>query len=163
MPSLGEFEVAAQAADPNREPDTFVLRKGDQRETFTVSDQIGIIPLGRFAKAATSGLDTAEMEGLAALVDLLADVVIDEDRERFLHTAAKFRAGGEQLMPIVRAVIEAQAGRPTAPLSDSSDGRSSTGESLKAPSPFGQVAPIQLDPRVRELQSVQGAALSLVG
>lgn len=158
MALLGEFEVAARQLDPDREPDTFKFCG----EIFTVSDQIGVIPLGRFAKAAVSGMDTAEMDGLAAMVDLLADAVIDEDRERLLETAARNRAQGEDLLPIVRAVIRSQTGRPTQQPSDSSDGLQPTGASSTASTPFGAVPPIQLDPRIRALQPVEDVALSLV-
>lgn len=159
MALIGEFEVAARQADPNREPDQFKFCG----ELFTVSEQMGIIPLGRFAKAATAGVDSNDMEGLAAIIDLLADTVIDEDRERFLNTAARNRAGAEDLMPIVTAVVQAQSGRPTQQPSDSSDGQSPTGVSSRASSPFGQVPAIQMDPRIQELQTIEAAGLSLVG
>lgn len=158
MASIGSFEVAARRAE-GVEPDTFDFCG----ETFTVSDQIGIIPLGRFAKAATSGLDSSEMEGMAAMIDLLGDAVIDADRERFLNTAAKNHASADDLMPIVQAVVQAQTARPTQRSSDSSAGPSTTGTSSKDSSPFGPVPPIQSDPRVQALVPVESAALSLVG
>lgn len=130
MALIGEFEVAVRAADPNREPDQFKFCG----ELFTVSEQVGIIPLAEFAKAAMSGLDTAEMEGLAALLDLLAEVVIDEDQARFLATAKKHRATADDMMPIVQSVIEVISGRPTPQPSDSSVGLSTTGANLRASS-----------------------------
>jgi hypothetical protein len=132
MASLGEFEVAAREADPDREPDTFTLCG----ETFTVADHVGIIPLGMFAKAATSGADTSEMEGLAALVDVVGQCVVEDDVERFMALATKKRLDTELLMSIVKAVLEAQSGRPTERPSDSSGGSSTTGASLKAVSSF---------------------------
>lgn len=158
MALIGEFEVAARRVT-NAEPDQFRFCG----ETFTVADKVGIIPLGRFAKAAMSGLDSAEMEGLAAMIDLLADSVIDEDRERFLDTAARNRADAEDLMPIVQAVIQAKTGRPTEPPSDSSVGRSRIGESSTGSHPLGDIPPIQRDPRVRELQPLGELALSMAG
>jgi hypothetical protein len=132
MASLGEFEAAVREADPDREADTFTLCG----ETFTVADEIGIVPLGMFAKAATSGLDTAEMDGLAALVDMASQCVVEEDVERFLSVASKKRINAELLLKIVQAVIEAQSGRPTQRPSDSSDGSSTTGASSKALSSY---------------------------
>lgn len=125
MANLGEFGVAA--AETNQEPDTFSFCG----ETFTVATKVGIIPLGRFAQAAASGLDTAEMDGLAALIDVVAGVVVDDDRDRFLSVASKNRASADDLLPIVQAVMEAQSGRPTERPSDSSDGSPTTGESSK--------------------------------
>jgi hypothetical protein len=125
---IGEFEAAVREADPDREPDTFKL----QGQTFTVADQPNIIALGRFARAAREGADSDDMEGLATLIDTVASVVIPEDENRFLDVASKHRLDAELLLKIVAAVMEAQAGRPTEPSSDSSPGRSQTGESSKA-------------------------------
>jgi hypothetical protein len=89
---------------------------------------------------------------LATLIDTVASVVVPEDENRFLALASKHRLDAELLLKIVAAVMEAQAGRPTAPSVDSSTGRSATGvnskvlSSSEAPSgpktwrdtPFGQ-------------------------
>lgn len=159
MALIGEFEVAVKQADPNREPDQFKFCG----ELFTVSDRDLTVTLGRFARAAQSGLDTAEMDGLAAMMGLIEAVVIDEDRARFLDLAERKGADPEVLFKIVQAVVEAQTGRPTEQPSDSSAGLSTTGESSKALSPLGAVPPIQLDPRIQALQPLDAAALSLVG
>jgi len=153
MAIIGEFEVAARAVDPDAEPDQFKFCG----EVFTIADKIGVIPLGRFAKAAMSGLDTAEMEGMAAMVDMLCDAVVDEDRDRFLQVCTQNRADGDDLMPVVQAVFEVISGRPTRQLSDSSGGLSITGVSSKAASS----SEVQ-DPRQAGLVSVEQAALSLV-
>lgn len=132
MASIGEFEVAVQDADPDREPDTFKLCG----ETFTVADNVSIVPLGMFAKAASSGLDSSEMEGLAALIDVVSSCVIEEDQARLLSVASKHRADADVLLAVVKAVLESQTGRPTQRPSDSSDGSSTTGASSRAPSSF---------------------------
>lgn len=163
MALIGEFTVAARESDPSREPDQFKLNG----EVFTVSDRDLTIPFGRFAEAATSGLDTAEVEGLAAMMRLLKAVVVEEDRMRLLDAADG--ADGEQLIAIVTAVMQAKTGRPTERPSDSSGGLSPIGVNSKAPSsseassPLGNVPPIQQDPRVQALQPIDTAALSLVG
>lgn len=128
MAHIGDFEAAAKAADPNREPDTFTL----QGKTFTVAEDVNIIALGRFARIAREGGDTDDMEGLAALIDTVASLVIPEDENRFLDTASKHRADGELLLKIVQAVLEAQSGHPTERPSDSSAGSSTTSPSSKA-------------------------------
>lgn len=157
MALIGEFNVAVKQDDPDREVDQFKF----EGELFTVANDMNFVALGRFASAAQSGLDTAEMEGLAAMIELISSVVIDEDRDRFLSLASRKRADGELLMQIVQAVIEAQTGRPTVQPSGSPDGQSRTGESSKAPSSSVE-SPIQRDPRIQALQPVETAALSLL-
>jgi hypothetical protein len=127
MPLIGEFEAAVKEADPNREPDTFKL----QGQTFTVADEPNIVALGMFARAAREGADTEDMESLATLIDTVASVVIPQDEMRFLSLASRHRLDAELLLQIVQAVLEAQAGRPTESSTDSSAGRSTTGENLK--------------------------------
>lgn len=160
MPKLGSFEVAKRQADPNAEPLTFDF----EGESFTVAPQIGLAPLADFAHAATSGLDTSDMEGLAAIRTMLRQVVIDEDSDRLWAAVTRSRAEGDDLMPIVQAVMEAQTGKDSPQPSASSVGLSITSESSRESSPFGPaVAPIMRDPRVQELKSVDQVALSLVG
>lgn len=154
MALIGEFEVAVKAADPNVEPDQFRFCN----ELFTVG-RVGLIPLGRFAKAAVSGLDTSDMEGLAAMSDMIADCVVDEDQQRFLDLAQKHRAQADDLMPIVMALVQGESGRPTQSPSDSSDGPSTTGESSRA---LSSSAPVS-DPRKEGLEPVETAALTMVG
>lgn len=127
MASIGSFDVAVKEADPNKEADTFDLAG----ETFTVADQIGIVPLGRFARAAMSGADSAEMEGLAALLDTVESLVIPEDVERLMRVATEKRVDGDVLLNIIKAVMEAKTGNPTSSPSDSSGGLSTTGDSSK--------------------------------
>jgi hypothetical protein len=159
MALIGEFNVAVKQDTPDREPDQFKF----EGELFTVADDINFVALGRFASAANSGMDSAEMEGLAAMIDLISSVVVDEDRDRFLSLASRKRADGELLMQIVQAVIESQTGRPTEQPSGSPDGLSTTGESSKdASSSEASLSPIQRDPRIRELRPITDEALSLL-
>lgn len=127
MPIIGEFEVAARAVDPAREPDQFRFCG----ELFTVTQNDLTVPLGRFAQVARAGIHADDMQGLAAMLDVLEASVIDADRERFLQTASRHGADAEVLFDIITAVIEVHAGRPTPLPSDSSDGQSTTGESSK--------------------------------
>lgn len=124
---IGEFEAAVKEVDPDREPDTFKL----EGHTFTVSDEPNLIALGMFAREARAGVDSNDMEGLAVLIDTIASLVIPEDEERFLSLAARRRVQPDLLLKIMNAVMEAQAGRPIEPSSDSSDGRSPIGVSSK--------------------------------
>jgi len=153
MPSLGDFTVAKKET-PDREPDTFTFCG----ELFTVAEQVGIVAWGRFAQAAQAGHDTAEMEGLAALIEVVSQIVVDADRDRFLTVASRNRADADDLLAIVRAVMEAQAERPTQQPSDSSAGLSPTPENSKAPSFSAEsLSPIQRDPRIVALVPVEEA------
>jgi hypothetical protein len=130
MALIGEFEAAVREADPTREPDTFKL----EGHTFTVSDEPNLVALGMFAREARAGVDSNDMEGLAVLIDTIASLVVPEDEERFLSLASRRRVKPDLLMKIMNAVMEAQAGRPIEPSTDSSAGRLETGVSWKAPS-----------------------------
>lgn len=91
-------------------------------ERFTVADKIGLMPLMRFAKAAQGGVDSNDMAGLAAMYDLLEQCIAPADWRRFEVAADKTRASGEELMAVVKDVMEAMTARPTSLPSDSSDG-----------------------------------------
>jgi hypothetical protein len=95
-------------------------------ETYRIADQIGLMPLMRFAKVAQDGVDASDMDGLVAMYDLMEQCLVDEDWARFTVAATKHRADGEELMGVVRQAIEAMAERPTQRPSDSSDGQPST-------------------------------------
>jgi len=47
-------------------------------EEFAIADKIGLMPLMRFAHAAKSGLDSADLEGMAAMYDMLRQCIADE-------------------------------------------------------------------------------------
>lgn len=103
-------------------------------ETFAVAERIGHMALMRFAKAAQSGADTADMSGLSAMYDLLEQCIEPQDWARFEKVADRTRADGEELMQVVVAVMTGLTDRPTSQPSDSSAGLrrtdpSSTGDS----------------------------------
>lgn len=103
-------------------------------ESFRTADRIGVMPLMRFAKVAQAGVDANEMAGLAAMYDLLEQCIDPADWLRFQAHADKVRADGDELMAVVKAVIEALSDRPTSRPSDSSDGPSTTSTSSLADS-----------------------------
>jgi hypothetical protein len=103
-------------------------------ETFEIAERIGLMPMMRFAKAAKSGLDSSDMDGLAAMYDLLGQCIAEKDWPRFEAAADRARADGDELMGVVTRVFEVLSERPTRRPSDSSDGPStieptSTGDS----------------------------------
>jgi hypothetical protein len=132
MPLIGEYEAAVKAADPNREPDQFKLNG----ELFTIAEDVNIIALGRFARVAREGATTDDMEGLAALIDTVGSLVVDEDETRFLGTCSRHRVQPELLLKIIQDVLEAQSGHPTERPSDSSDGSSATTVSSRVVSSY---------------------------
>jgi hypothetical protein len=160
MPIIGEFGAAAREADPQAEPDQFKF----YGETFTVAERVGAMPLLRFAAVAESGTQASEMEGMAAMYELIRDCLIPGDWPRFQKVAADNKATDDEFLEICGAVYKAATARPTQRPTDSVDGPSDTGESLKDPSfsvafsPLGSVPPIQLDERVRALRPVSEAA-----
>lgn len=127
MVHIGDFEAAVREVDPAREPDTFGLGG----ETFTIAQDINIIALGRFARAAREGADSNDMEGLASLIDTVSSLVVPEDETRFLDKCSRLRVDGDFLMKIIQSVLEAQSGYPTEQPSDSSGGSPTTMQSSK--------------------------------
>jgi len=121
---------------------------------FAVAEKVGLMPLLRFAHAAKSGLDSADVEGMAALYDMLQQCIAeqpvlvrredgrpvdspadmdDEDEVKMLGGWAQFeahatkvKADDEQLIDLVQRVMTLMSERPTTQLSDSSDGLRST-------------------------------------
>lgn len=87
-----------------------------------MAERVGLMPLMRFAHLASSGVDSEDMEALAAMYDLLEQCIADDDWPRFQRAATKSRADGEMLMAVVQKAIEAIGERPTGQPSDSSDG-----------------------------------------
>lgn len=157
MALIGEFEAAVRDEADERELDQFRLCG----ELFTVDPGDMTIPLARFARIAAAGTEAEQMEGLAAMLDLLEAVVIPEDRPRLVKVAAAHKIDAELLMTVVSAVIAAETARPTVSASGFSPGQSTTGVNSMV-SPFGRVSPILLDPRVQELVPVEEAGMRLV-
>lgn len=95
-------------------------------ESFRLADKIGLMPLMRFAHVSRRGVDSNDMEGLAAIYDLLKQCVADEDWDRFEDHATTTRADGDDLLEVVSQAVQAIAERPTQEPSDSSDGPTRT-------------------------------------
>lgn len=91
-------------------------------ESFRVADRVGALPIMRFAKAAKSGADANDMDGLVALYDLLAQVIDPADWPRFEAHADAQHADGADLLKVVQEALALVAGRPTGRSSDSSGG-----------------------------------------
>lgn len=92
-------------------------------ETFAPSEQgIPLAALMRFAHVAKAGTDANDIDGLDALYRLLSKCIAPDDWERFLDTAEKTYAKGDDLMAVAKEVISGATKRPTSRPSDSSAG-----------------------------------------
>jgi hypothetical protein len=109
-------------------------------EPFRLGESIGLMPLMKFAHAANNGLDSDNMEGLAALYAMIRDTIHPEDWDRFERHAIDKHAEGDELMEFVGRAIEAISARPTKRRSVSSGGAPSTSPSSTEPS-FVKPAP----------------------
>lgn len=105
-------------------------------EEFHVAERIGLMPLMRFAHLASAGVDSEDMEALAAMYDLLEQCVANGEWQRFQRAATRTRADGEALMKVVQDAIAVLSERPTGRPSDSSDGPTTT----RPKSAIGQVS-----------------------
>ena len=45
---------------------------------FAIADKIGLMPLMRFAHASKSGLDSSDLEGMAAMYDMIRQCIADD-------------------------------------------------------------------------------------
>ncbi len=95
-------------------------------ERFATADKIGLMPLMRFAKVAKAGADAQDMDGLAALYDLLQQCIDPADWARFEAAADRAHAEGDELMAVIGKVFESLSERPTRQPSDSSAGQQTT-------------------------------------
>jgi hypothetical protein len=131
MAVVGSFGAARAAAlkAARPEPDTFLFCG----ETFRVADEVGAMPLMRFAAAAASGLDSADMDGLVAMTEMIRDTINPEDWARFQQVATDNKADGELLMEVCQGLYEHISARPTVKPTDSSDGLQTTGSGSSGP------------------------------
>lgn len=105
-------------------------------QRYTVAGKVGLMPLMRFAHTARAGTDTKDMDGLAAMYDLLRQCISTDqlgrdadgeptgptEWERFEQAAYDARSDGEELMGVVAEVLKLLTDRPTGRPSDSSAG-----------------------------------------
>lgn len=95
-------------------------------EKYRIADAVGLMPLMRFAYFARQGIHADDIEGLAAMYDLIRTCLADDEWERFEADAIDKRADEEALLEVVTATIEVLSARPTRRPSGSSDGPSAT-------------------------------------
>lgn len=111
-------------------------------EKFRLADRVGIMPMLAFGMASKQGLDSDDMEGLAALYSLIRSVIhrpplLDDEGarvrdangkalrneaewDRFQALAEDEQAEGEDLMEFVNKAMEVMSARPRKPRAVSS-------------------------------------------
>jgi hypothetical protein len=123
-----------------------VLTDGDYLdffgEKFRLADRVGLMPMIHFGFASNQGLDSDDMEGLAAMYKLIRSVIhrpalVDDEGnrlrdangkilrdesewERFQQVAEDELAEGEDVMGFVNKAMEIMSARPRKPRSVSS-------------------------------------------
>lgn len=104
-------------------------------QEFRMSERIGLMPLLRFAHASAKGVDSNDMQGLAAMYEVIRDCIDESEWDRFQQHAIDTKAESEELLQVVSDVIEVLSARPTGSPSGSSNGRQQTSRSSKGSSP----------------------------
>lgn len=140
-------------------------------EKFRLSDSIGLMPLLKFANAAKRGMDSEDMDGMAAMYSMIRDTIwrpratgddgqpaTDPDTgerlydeaewQRFCDFADDEKADGEDLMGFVSQAIQVISARPRKRRGTSSVSSPRTSERSKA------VSSSRVIPGAEELVSV---------
>lgn len=105
---------------------------------YEVAERVALMPMLRFAHLAKKGADSADMEAMAAMYDLLRAVFTDDAWEQFQQDASDERADAEQLLGLVQKAITVISARPTSRPSDSTPGPQTTTESSTGSSSFAE-------------------------
>lgn len=87
-----------------------------------LSDYVSPLALMKFASAAEGGADTDTIEGMAALYEVLQELVSDDQWRAFSKHVTKARASGEDLLDFAGEAMVLLLDRPTEQPSDSSGG-----------------------------------------
>lgn len=119
---VGEFGAAkAEVKKAQGEPDQLTF----YGETFTIADEVGVMPLLEFAAAADAGTDAGDLAGLAAMHALLRDCLAEGEWARFRAVARDNKADADTLLAVCSKVYEVISGRPTESPTGSAGGQSS--------------------------------------
>ncbi|MEU7978251.1 hypothetical protein AB0B63_06935 [Micromonospora sp. NPDC049081] len=104
-------------------------------EEYRIADKVGLMPLMRFAVAAKSGMESDDMEALAAMYSLIKDCIDATEWPRFERDATDKKADQDDLLKVVTDVIQVLTARPTRQPTDSSAGLPTTSPTSKGNSP----------------------------
>lgn len=167
-PAVTTHEVqAAVEGAPVMDDDESIEFMGDR---FRLAESIGLMPLLAFANASKSGMDSDDLEGMAAMYALIRDTVDqtrvqrkDEDDklvfdaagdpvwegpsdwQRFERHAIETKAEGEDLMGFISKAMGVISARPRKRRGSSSDSSPRTSLSSRASSSSPGTRPPQAD------------------
>ena len=137
VPRLRELQATVGTAQVQAAVEGVV--RGDRIEFmgqwFRISDQVGVMPLMKFANAADNQIDTSDIAALSAIYDMLRDCIYagteadpdprvaalkpgepgyDEgDWHKFERHAIRMKASAEDLLPVCQQTVEIITSRPT--------------------------------------------------
>jgi hypothetical protein len=139
--------------EDGKEPDfPYTWTNDGPKRTFRLAASIGLMPLLRFANSAKSGMDSTDLEGMAALYSMIQDCVHPDDWDSFQAYSTMTKADDEDLMDFVGVAMEIITARPRKPRGSSSgtspntSARSKGGSSRQASViPPGAITPQELD------------------
>ncbi len=125
MAIIGEFGAAKRELTKRDDPD-YIIFYGEQ---FQIADEVGGMVMFDFADVAARGIDSNEMEGLAAMRALIKDCLADGEWQRFHDATIRHKVPPDVLMAVATKVYEVISSRPTESPSGSAGGRSNTSPS----------------------------------
>lgn len=105
-------------------------------QSFRLAEKVAAMPMLKFGHLAKNGVDSADMEAVAVMYEVLWAVFDPQDWPRFEAAATEARADNEELFEVVKAAMTVIAARPTTRPSVSSPGPLTTTESLTESSSF---------------------------
>lgn len=133
MTLVGPFEATVEKYDGK--PIELQLCTCHPKDKFRVAMNVGSMPLLEFAHAANSGLDTSEMEGLAALYSMLQDCIEPADWNKFRTAVKAHKSTQADLLKVATSIWAALSNRPLESASSSENGQPNqdTGSSSNEP------------------------------
>ncbi|MFC9973540.1 hypothetical protein ACFVH6_21865 [Spirillospora sp. NPDC127200] len=120
---------------------------------YRVGEKVGLMPMMRFAHVAKQGTDSADMEGMDAMYQMLRDCIHPSDWDRFERDMTAKKADDHDLMTCVQQAMTIISARPTRQRSASSSGRSTT-----TPTSTDSSSEAAADPRAEGMVSVADLA-----
>lgn len=116
-------------------------------EMFPLAERVSSLAIMRFARAVANGADTETMQGMAALYDVLQQMLDAEEWARFERHADAVRADTDDLLDFAGDALVALSARPTSRPSDSSAGPTTTEPSSTGGSSSRVIARFEADGR----------------
>jgi hypothetical protein len=112
---------------------------------FRVAAAVGLMPLLRFAYFAKQGVDSRDIEGMAAVYEMLKDCIHEEDWAAFEQHTIDNKGFIDDLLPVVQQAIQVISANPTGEQSNSQESSSenspgSMEDRYKELVPVGQLA-----------------------